>query len=156
MGKTDNWREIYTKRVWRFIYQTKKPNFKQEISIRVYQKKIKSSWKELCHMKALQILTNDKHFLKPIKPIKVWLCLLYKITDIIATHDFSPSLFELRGSFLPPWTKYSKLKTTFHINLFVVNVTSWELFIAKYLIAATLRFSCHYPFLYPPKTTEKL
>ena len=78
-----------------------------------FKQKIYLSWskggsifiKRVCHVNALEILTNEKHFWRAISQKKFSFGLITKLPRIIVVRHFSPDSFKLKRGFLPPSLK---------------------------------------------------
>lgn len=57
------------------------------------------------YMKVLQILNEDKHFVKIMIQWEVDYVLLTKLLRITVAHNFLLSQFQLKGGAIPPLTK---------------------------------------------------
>ena len=63
-------------------------------------------FKRICHVNALKLLTNEKHFPKTISQQECGYGLFTKFSRIIVVQDFTPSSFKLKRGILLPLTKY--------------------------------------------------
>ena len=83
-----------------------KLNFKQKkMFLLKFFKRTPKAIKGICHVKAVQNLTNEKHFLKIIRQWEFVCSLFIKLLKIVVACDFTLSSFKLKRGILPPLAK---------------------------------------------------
>ena len=101
-----------------------KSNLEQKFLLKLIKRRSKVHEKNMPRQRALNF-DYRKTFFESYQPIRIWLCLVYKITE----NNYYSQLFTefIHFIFYHPWqNKYSNLKTTCHIKPKVLLLNKLE------------------------------